>query len=218
MLYNKPNKDVLEDLYGKFQILQDQLKDIAKNDSDNYDIILPRELRLFRIRLRLSLGVKFSFDTKYALVKDAQVKEAYIMILRCNEAWFSYEAMKAYCLSLGLTKTISTPVDIFTQQTLTDEFKLTGIINTINEILSKNVIKSVKAREDIADYINFLEGHAKGNLRGLLSATQTKIRNNESLVHKELLSIVYATRNIFVHAGETAKSGIKKYYNHIFFK
>jgi len=217
MLNQEESNIVFKEIFMEINQEYKSLKTIADLNIDEFENIIPRNLRLFRIRLRLCIGIEINFNTQYALVKIKNVQEAYVHILKCNEAWFAYEAMKKYATEIGITKSsIKTPVDIFTREKLNEIPRLEEIRIMINKIIVNKIIRKEKSQEDITNHIDFLNQNMNSKrLKEILESTKTKLEENEGLDHKELLAIIYATRNVFVHKGETAKSGIRYYYNKI---
>lgn len=217
MLNQENSNTLFTEIFNESNQEFEKLKAIADFNTDEFDRIIPRHLRLFRIRLRLCIGIGISFNTKYAMVKNKKVKEAYVHILKCNEAWFAYEAMKKYATEIGITKSsIRTPVDIFTIERLNEIPRLEEIRLLSNQKIANIFGDNPKSQEDIISHIDFLIRNMNSNkLKEILESTKLKFTKKEDLDHKELLSLIYATRNVFVHKGETAKSGIKNYNNKI---
>jgi hypothetical protein len=217
MLNQEESNIVFKEMFKEFNQESEILKAIANSNLDEFENIIPRHLRLFEIRLRLCIGIEINFNTKYALVKNENVKETYVHMLKCNEAWFAYEAMKKYATEIGITKSsIRTPVDIFTVEKLNEIPRLEEIIVMINKMISSKITGKAKIQEDITNHVDFLTQNMNSNrLKEVLGSTKAKLEKKEGLDHKELLAIVYAARNVFVHKGETAKSGIKYYNNKI---
>lgn len=207
-------KAIFQPLFEDFKLNQDSLINYASANKSDFEVIFPRELRLFRIRLRLAIGLKIGFNEDFAMVKNEPTKEVYIEIMKCNEAWFAYESMKKMCKVLGLTKaSCKTPVDIFDVATL-NSFGINSLLGEFNNQLQNQVYSKNSISADLSNYIDFLTAQVDSNsLKQILEPISNKFASKQPWEHKEILAVVYATRNVFVHKGETAKSGIKYYKN-----
>jgi len=207
---------IFQAIFEDFKLNHDCLNAYANTNISNFESIFPRELRLFRVRLRLTIGLKIGFNEDFAMVKNEPTKKTYIEILKCNEAWFAYESMKKMCEIWNLTKAnCRTPVDIFDSATLKN-FDNISVINEFNNQLQNEIYSNSSISTDIKNYIYFLIAEVESNsLKQVLQSIISKFTSMQNWEHKEILAVIYATRNIFVHEGETAKSGIKYYKNKI---
>jgi len=202
--------------FADFKLNHDCINEYANKNKSNFEDIFPRELRLFRVRLRLAIGLKISFDKNFAMVANEPTEKAYIEIMKCNEAWFSYEAMNKLCQKWNLKKiSITSMADIFDAPTLT-LFNIKNEIDNFNNEVKTVICANPKIAVDIEKYLTFLEGAVeKDALKNIIRPTISKITTKQDWENKEIFGVLYATRNISVHQGETAKSGVKFYKNKI---
>lgn len=205
---------IFQPIFEDFKLNHDCLSAYANTNRSNFENIFPRELRLFRVRLRLAIGLNIGFNEDFAMVKNEPTKKAYVEIMRCNEAWYAYEAMKKMCEIWNLKKAnCRTPVDIFDAATL-NNFNIISVLEEFNNQLQNQIYSKSSVSTDISNYINFLIAEVDSNsLKQVLQPIISKFATMQNWEHKEILAVIYATRNVFVHKGETAKSGIKCYKN-----
>jgi hypothetical protein len=218
-LNSKAANDLFHPQFAEFKLNHDCINEHANKNKSDFENIFPRELRLFRVRLRLAVGLKISFDKNFAMVKNEPTEKAYIEIMKCNEAWFSYEAMNKLCHKWNLKKAppITSIADIFDAPTL-NLFNIKNEIDNFNNEVKTVICSNPNIASDIAKYLTFLEGAVeKDALKNLIRPTINKITTKQDWESKEIFGVLYATRNIFVHQGETAKSGVKFYKNKILF-
>ena len=91
---NTDYKIAFKKLYKRIELEHERLKLLAKErKKDELDQILPRALRLLRVRYKVILGISFSFNEGISLTKTERVKNTYIEIFKNNEGWFAYEGL-----------------------------------------------------------------------------------------------------------------------------
>lgn len=173
--------------------------------------ILPRSLRLFNIRIRLAMDIQINFKGMVSLTKTKDVRDTYVLIVQLMELWNAYEALSHYVkeatthVSKGVTKS-----RIYSQDYLKTVGSLPELANT-----AKNIQASYKSsrtfREDFDSYIERVERDK--NLSKSLKADAINIRKyvkGEKIISGiEILSLIYAERNMYYHNGETAKMGMR---------
>lgn len=216
MLNFESSNTFFPNLWRDFDEKHDRLARYANRHKSDFDTILPRELRLLRVRLKLVVGLKISFNPEYALVKNERTAKAYIEIIKCNEAWFTYEALIKLCALFDWKKTsIKSPVDIFDAETF-ELFEMFEILSAFNATFNDEIYATDKIAKDIEGYLAYMEHEIDSNsLKAILIGVKNKITLKQPLLHKDILAIIYGTRNIFVHKGESAKAGTKNYKNKI---
>lgn len=215
MLTDSESNKVFEQLREEYNSLYPLIKNHVKNCGLVFNDVVPRTLRLFRIRLNLCLGFDISFNTRFALVKDENVRSTYVIIMQCNEAWFAFESLVKHGNSLGITQHGGSAINKFNENSLSAVPQILECIRISNRRFRETIYSETKRVVDIENYLKFLQNGSRPRVRDALVSAESKISNNLDLEHFELLSIIYATRNLFVHEGETAKSGIKNYRNKI---
>lgn len=219
VLNSRETEKLFKEEFKIFKNRHDKLAKYANSNKSTFDDIIPRKLRMFRVRLRLVIGLKIDFDTQYSMVKNKPTADTYVEIIKCNESWFSYEGMKKYCESENWNKADSnTPVDIF-DANMMNSLQTNHIQSICNNQLNEKILKTASFKTDIISYLDFLVNNLSNGavtLKRFISQAQTSFNQNPiSLNHIHIFSIIYGTRNIFVHRGESAKSGVKYYRNKI---
>lgn len=207
---------LFQPLFEDFKLNHDYIKEHYEKNKSQKEDIFPKELRLFRVRLRLAIGLVIDFDEDYAMVKREGLRDTYIEIMKCNEAWFSYESMKVMCDEWNLTKANSPKYDIFDAENLA-KFNISDITELCNAQIKNQIYSSSTITDDVKCYLLYLtqSNTIRNGLRNTINPIINKIENNQEWLPKEIFSVIYATRNIFVHNSDTAQSGIKYVKNKI---
>jgi len=174
-------------------------------------------VRKFDVRMRLALGLQISFDTAYAQTRTPEIAHLYKLTLKINEAWFAYEALLSICASANLvklqkvgSKTKMLNTDPFEFDTL-NSFSLSGEILAFNEHLQTNLLHKNNLRADVIGYVHHLIEHSGPGLRKTIRRCLRKINGNKQLHFVDILNLIYAIRNLYVHNGDAAKTGVKNY-------
>jgi len=229
-LNNVKLNNEFKNLFESFKEKHSELEKIIESKGRRQiDIINPRALRLFRIRLRLVLGMKVDFDGTYSLTKDEKVRETYIQIIKCNEAWFAYESLELFADS---TDKIARPspnkkaaFSEISQDTFDNKYQTSSILKIFNEELKEWVQKgrSGKRKDNVKDYLIDLSNvmyPGATSLKTYLTDFAQKIESgievndlNIEVNDLNILAMAYATRNVFVHKGESAFFGKITYSN-----
>jgi len=210
-LHFKETEILFQNLYTKFSQYHNQLKKITRKENSNTKY--PKTLRLFRVRLRLVIGMEFRFNKEYSMVKNRSVESTYRAILKNNEAWFSFEALTAHSL---LHQTILHDLGALNNsKALARIFNYNNEINLMNNLLNKELFGLSLRKNHVKNYLKLLVSSSKTHLAGTLNQTLNKIDNKYELDEIDILGIAYATRNLFVHQGESAYSGSRNYSSKI---
>jgi hypothetical protein len=174
-------------------------------------------VRKFDVRMRLALGLQISFDTKYAQTRTPEIAHLYKLTLKINEAWFAYEALLNICESANLvklqkvgSKTKMLNTDPFEFAVL-DNFSLSAEIVAFNEHLQANLLHKNNLRADMIGYVHHLIEHSGPGLRKTIRRCLRKLNLDKQLHFVDILNLIYAIRNLYVHNGDAAKTGVKNY-------
>ncbi|MFC1720113.1 hypothetical protein ACFL00_03120 [Pseudomonadota bacterium] len=191
----------MTDLFNQYESKFEELKDLEQDD-------LLRSLRLFNIRLRLAMDIQIDFKGQNSLTKSKSVRDTYVLIIRLNEMWNAYEALSHYANEVGqhVAKGVSKS-RIYTQtflKTVGSMQTLSGLLEWLNsEYDSNNHFK-----RDFEQYINRIEQSSKATIKADASSVLAHLHGEKSISGIELLSLIYAERNLYYHNGETAKMGM----------
>jgi hypothetical protein len=186
----------------------------GKSDLTLYNTYIPQNLRLFRVRLRLAIGLEIGFNLKYAMVKNEPTRQTYVHISKCNEAWFSFESMKGFCDSFNWSLSTQPTYELFSSPGMIG-VDLNDVLLLTNNQIQANIYSNPKIQMDVKKYVGFLKDSSKPGLKAKLRITEGKIDHNQAMETGDLLALAYSIRNTYVHQGVSALSGIEKYKNKI---
>ena len=156
VLNSRETERMFKEEFKIFKKRHDELAKYANLNQSTFDDIIPRKLRMFRVRLRLVIGLKIDFDTQYSMVKSKPTADTYVEIIKCNESWFSYEGMKKYCESENWNKSGSrTPVDLL-EADMIQSLQIEQIQKVCNNQLNGKLVKTASFRSDVISYLSFL--------------------------------------------------------------
>lgn len=187
-------------LYNQYRKSLRQLRDLEQDE-------LLRSLTLFNIRIRLALDIEVDFKGKIALTKRKEVRETYILIIKLMELWNAYEALSHYVdeITGRVVKKVSKS-RIYTQEFL----KKVGSLETLSKALQK--IKNSYESEgqfchDFNQYIKRINRDKKlsKTLKNDAKSILDHANGYKRISGIEVLSLIYAERNMYYHNGETAK-------------
>jgi hypothetical protein len=194
----------MNQLYSEYERNLRELRELEQDD-------LARSLRLFNIRIRLAIDIQIDFKGEISLTKTKDVRDTYVLIIQLMELWNAYEALSHYVREV--TDHIAKKVGkskIYTQAFL----KEIGSLSTLEKAIEKireSYKKSATFREDFDNYIKKIEGDDK--LSKTLKEDAANIRKyakeEKEISGIEILSLIYAERNMYYHNGETAKMGMR---------
>jgi len=190
-----------------FEIYKKQLSDLIELSEGEF----PKTLRLFDIRLRLALSLQIGFDNTISFTNTDTIRKIYGLILRLNDLWFVYEGLYKLCSESQYLKSNPTKSDPFTGEKTT-ELLLDNSVSNFGEYLNNNIYQNSRLKIDFLNYLQYLINNSKGATQlKLLNGFKNKATNNINPKFNEILSLIYALRNMYVHNTDTAKSGIEHY-------
>lgn len=171
---------------------------------------LPRSLRLFNIRIRLAIDIQINFEGKISLTKTKEVREAYVSVIQLMELWNAYEALSHYVSEVTdhVAKKVSKS-KIYTQAFLEKVDSLPMFKKTA-EMIFNSYKSNPKFKNDFDVYIQIVECHEKltASLKNDAASIREYVNENKTISGAEVLSLIYAERNMYYHNGETAKMGM----------
>lgn len=188
-----------------------------KNQYDKYQEIMEsdivRSLRVFDIRIRLSLDISVSFNGTISYTKTKSVRDTYSLIFNLLEVFFSLEALRHCGHEMGYNSN-NGPIQSFSLE-LIKNAQLYDDLKYYSEKL-KSLCKSKSFFNNINQYFNRfindqrISNQIKDNIRNIIGYLKSK---DIELSGKEFIALAYAERNMYVHNGETARMGMIN-YNH----
>lgn len=198
-------------IFNSFQETYSKLEKLVEDKGlQERNKIIPKFLRLFRVRLLLVIGLKISFDTTYSLTTEEKIEKTYIQILKCCEAWFAYEGLVK--LANADEKSDEVRFARISQTTFDEKYKTSKILRIYNDELRQWIgeERSKKREEQLKLYLTKLEAVMDVRaqfLKQCLKDFIVKIDGENDINHYNVLAMIYATRNVFVHKGESAHFG-----------
>ncbi len=199
------NESMFDWYHDDYEISYEKLIESFEGDID-------KDIRLFDIRLQMALSTNIIFNSGFRYAKTDTSKEVSRLTLRLLNVWFSYESLLNACnnssLLINKSKTTSLSEDILEE--LLGEYQFEIMTESFWKHHSDKVHSSSKYREDSQRYIDYLkDGATSKSQKRALHNIFNIFTNNEDMTINDVLSLVYAVRNQYVHSGESPKSGVK---------
>ncbi|GAB4301362.1 MAG: hypothetical protein Kow0098_29450 [Ignavibacteriaceae bacterium] len=194
----------MNELFQQYNQKFENLKDLMQDE-------LPRSLRLFNIRLRLALDIQIDFKGEISLTKTPEVRETYVKIIKLMEMWNAYEALFHYAKDLGkYANPKANKAKIYSQTFLKEIGSLT-ILKQATDDIKNNFVNQARFNEDFNQYIKRIENDER--IKHTITEDAISIRqyfnDKKTISGIEILSLIYAERNMYYHNGETAKMGMR---------
>lgn len=194
----------MNELFQQYNQKFENLKDLIQDE-------LPRSLRLFNIRLRLALDIQIDFKGEISLTKTPEVRETYVKIIKLMEMWNAYEALFHYAKDLGkYANPKANKAKIYSQTFLKEIGSLT-ILKQATDDIKNNFVNQARFNEDFNQYIKRIENDER--IKHTITEDAISIRqyfnDKKTISGIEILSLIYAERNMYYHNGETAKMGMR---------
>lgn len=194
----------MNELFQQYNQKFEKLKDLMQDE-------LPRRLRLFNIRLRLALDIQIDFKGEISLTKTEEVRETYVKIIKLMEMWNAYEALFHYAKDIGKYANPKANKAKIYSQTLLNEIGSLTVLKQATDSLKNNYSDRDRFKEDFDQYVKRIEDddRLKTTLTEDAVSMKEYLSNNKSISGIEILSLIYAERNMYYHNGETAKMGMR---------
>lgn len=194
----------------KFNQDFDEYKLKFKNLNELYENQIGKSLRSFDVRFRLALSLQIGFDNEISYTKTENTRKTYNLIFKLNEYWFAYEGLYKLCDEVGFLKNSAKKQDPFTVEKIT-EFELSTSVDVFGDYLKDSIYLKPKQKEDFISYLTYLKTNSMTAQANLLSNFINKVESDTLPQFTEILSLIYAIRNLYVHNTDTAKSGVQYY-------
>ena len=195
---------MMRELFEQYNLKYKSLKDLMQDE-------IPRSLRLFNIRFRLALDIKIDFKGEISLTKSKEVRDTYVIIIRLMETWNAYEALFHYVKELGkYANPKAGKSKVYSQKNLKKVGSLQILKNSLDDLESE-YHKNSKFKSDFDQYIERInnDDRIKQTLTNDANYVLEYFRGEKSISGIEILSLIYAERNMYYHNGETAKMGMR---------
>lgn len=172
---------------------------------------------------QLSIGYE-KFKERYSLAKAISSvsfskeitsnikKQCYSRLIKLCELWFAFEKFLNLLEELGfiLDNTLSKP-SLISEETI-NSFDLHTVVKETSDEINV-VFDTEQKKKKLKDFINHLHSKGDDRQKKLLNASVGKIDNIEhnNLKLQEVLSMIYAIRNLHVHDGDTFIDAMKSF-------
>ncbi len=184
------------------------------NSFGNYNSLkqgkLINEFHRLNTRLDLVNGTKISFNKT---IKGDDYKSSLSKLIKLNDIWFTYEAFLNFLYADKKVANIKSKTETFSStiyESSTD-VDAKSVLDEVNEILRENILNNNNRINDFSNLIDALKVNAGKRQKKLLDSSLLSIKKGNNLNHRELMGIVYAIRNSFVHSGNTSIQDIGNY-------
>lgn len=194
----------MNQLYYEYEENLRQLRELEQDD-------LARSLRLFNIRIRLAIDIQIDFKGDISLTKTKEVRDTYVLLIQLMELWNAYEALSHYVgeVTNHIVKKAGKS-KIYTQKYLKEVGSLPSLADTVGNI-RETYKKSATFREDFSNYVERIKEDEKlsKTLKDDAANVGKYTKEEIDISGIEILSLIYAERNLYYHNGETAKMGMR---------
>jgi hypothetical protein len=170
-----------------------------------------RSLRLFDIRIRLAIDVQIDFKGEVSLTKTPDVKQTYIVLLKLMELWNAYEALSRFIPDVSNHVARGTAKSrIYSQSFLADAGCLESLAQAAIAIRQKYETSGTY-KKDFDIYSDRLaqDPYLGITLKADAESMLSFVKGERSISGIEILSLIYAERNMYLHNGETVKMGMR---------
>lgn len=214
---NKTKSPVLTtdngDIY--FDWFYEHYEDSHQNLMEASEGKVPLNIVLFDVRLNNTLSMDITLNQRFRYAKNNLAREVFRLMIKITNIWFCYEAILAACDESGLLQNNKSKINSLRNDVLEDLEKNYNIYDVMfsfwgmsGDLLSSNE----KYRADIQRYVDHLaKGATSWEQKRYLPDVYNRFTNHEMFSVQEVLSLAYAIRNQYVHAGESPKSGVAHY-------
>jgi len=180
---------------------------------------ISRQLRVFDIRFRLAIDLKIDYIGEVSYVKTKDVKETYILTLKLMDLWNSYEALVKYVSKELKHSLVKCAPDTFKnaahRTTVENYYNKTTSLDSL-KFVAENFKKKAKENEKFKkDFKAYVDRISKDNSKSIESHIKNQavslyefIEFDKDISGIEILSLIYAERNMYFHDGEPCKMGI----------
>lgn len=189
----------MKNLFVEYENAFNKLKEKLKKEQN-----LPRTLRLFDIRLRLSIDLIIDFKKEVSLTKTPVVKNTYIRVFQLLEKWNVYEAFVRY-FNKGkkeLSVFLAIPEELFDKSGCRE--KLEEICKEMKELYLSHEKNMNEYFERISGEKSYLKS---GKLKEHCNSFYECLKNDGKYSYHNFLSLIYAERNMYYHSGEASRIG-----------
>jgi hypothetical protein len=182
--------------------IQNNIGDVQK--TERLTLIYNEFLNL-DVKMRLAFGIReIRLNNVFVQDKEGDLKMCHLLYYKLADLWFAYETfIKMFASITGVAKNKITWLSTIAHNNYVNDAILTSTLDTANQGF-RITYDTVNKRDELRDYLNYCLPEALGTQKVRLSSILAKISLGPFILTQcEVLTIVYAVRNNFVHNGET---------------
>lgn len=199
------NKDIFSNLFNDYRKAFSEYEELKERTR------IPEDILKTDIRIRLALSLKIEFDSSISYTRTQPTQLFFTLIFKLVEIWFAYEGVYSLCEKEGIGKSDRTKSDPFTSAKIS-ELGLDDITNKFIRYQNKNIYRVVKTLPDFIKYVDHLKVNSTGKTQKmLLDKYSDNAKRKKKPEFNQVLSLIYAIRNMYVHKIETPLTGVENY-------
>jgi len=199
------NKEIFGNLFNDYRKAFSDYEELKERTR------IPEDILKTDIRIRLALSLKIEFDSSISYTRTQPTRIFFTLIFKLVEIWFAYEGIYSMCEKEALVKSDRTKSDPFSI-IMISELGLDEIMNKYIRYQNKNIYKVVKTLPDFIKYLNHLKEQSTGKTQiNLIDKYINNAKGKKKPEFNQILSLIYAIRNMYVHKIETPLTGVENY-------
>lgn len=163
------------------------------------------EFKNLDVKMRLAFGIsEIRLNHNFVTNKEGDLKLCHLLYYKLADLWFAYESyLKLFEIVTGTGKLKIVWLDGAVHNSYATSPTIVTALTLVNKSLT-TTYNTEEKRNELIEYLEYCENQAASPQRQRLTGIIEKVRQAPfTLTHTEILTIVYAIRNNFVHNGET---------------
>lgn len=176
---------------------------------------VPHYIVLFDVRLNNTLSMDITLNQRFRYAKNDLAKQVFRLMIKLTNIWFCYEAILAACDDFGLLQNNKSKTNALQSGVLNElenDYNIFDVMLKFWGMSGDLTFVDKKYRTDLQRYVDHLtKGATSFEQKQSLPHVYNRFTNRDMFSPQEALSLAYAIRNQYVHAGESPKSGVAHY-------
>ena len=197
---------------AQYELFQENINVLDLRIVDTYEIPernrlqqIQNELSTLDVKMRLAFGIReILLNNDFVSDKQNDLKLCHLLYYKLADLWFAYDSyLKFYKKAIGTEKRNVEWIDaiVHNNYSATEEVILARV--AVNEKFQE-LYTNVARVNLITDYLTHCKTNASNSQKTRIDQIILKIQQQTfGLTNSEILTIIYAVRNNFVHNGET---------------
>ena len=191
---------------GNKDLIQSSLlKNVSNNQRTNELTLIYNEFCNLDVKMRLAFGIsEIRLNNRFVSDKQEELKYCHLLYYKLADLWFAYETyIKFFKLVVESNKDKITWLDANVHSSYAISNQISNALSLVNTEFTTTYDDSLKKKE-LEDYLNYCFEQATHTQKTRLTIIIGKIAQTSfNLTHTDILTIIYAIRNNFVHNGES---------------